>query len=50
MIRDVQADAEKEAINTALAQTGSNKTEAARLLGIHRTHLYKKMKKYGIDL
>lgn len=50
LIRDVQANAEKEAIKSALTQAGQNKTEAARLLGIHRTHLYKKMRKHGIDL
>jgi transcriptional regulator with PAS, ATPase and Fis domain len=49
MIRDVQANAEKEAIKSALAQAGNNKTEAARSLGIHRTHLYKKMKRHGIE-
>jgi PAS domain S-box-containing protein len=38
----------KEAVINALAATGNNKTAAAALLGIHRTHLYKKMKKYGI--
>ena len=40
--------AEKDAIISALASAGNNKTAAAALLGIHRTHLYKKLKKYGI--
>ena len=40
--------AEKEAIVEALKTAGNNKTAAAALLGIHRTHLYKKMKKYGM--
>jgi transcriptional regulator with PAS, ATPase and Fis domain len=40
--------AEKEAIVGALKSAGNNKTAAAALLGIHRTHLYKKMKKYGM--
>jgi len=40
--------AEKDAIVSALASAGNNKTAAAGLLGIHRTHLYKKLKKYGI--
>jgi transcriptional regulator with PAS, ATPase and Fis domain len=40
--------AEKDAIVSALASAGNNKTAAAALLGIHRTHLYKKMKKYGM--
>jgi transcriptional regulator with PAS, ATPase and Fis domain len=47
-IREIQASAEKKAISSALTQANHNKTLAARLLGIHRTHLYKKMKKYGI--
>ena len=40
--------AEKNAIISALSSAGNNKTAAAALLGIHRTHLYKKMNKYGI--
>jgi len=38
----------RDAVVSALASAGNNKTAAAALLGIHRTHLYKKMKKYGI--
>ena len=49
-IREVQADAERTAIVSALKQTGNNKAQAASLLGIHRTLLYKKMKKYAIPL
>ena len=44
----VMGTAEKDAIISALASTGNNKTAAAALLCIHRTHLYKKMKKYGM--
>ena len=40
---------EKEAILKALATTNNNKTRASELLGIHRTLLYKKMRKYRID-
>ncbi|MBM4314726.1 MAG: PAS domain-containing protein [Deltaproteobacteria bacterium] len=40
--------AEKEAIVRALASAGNNRTAAAAMLRIHRTHLYKKMKKYGL--
>ncbi|MEJ2639382.1 MAG: sigma 54-interacting transcriptional regulator, partial [Desulfosarcinaceae bacterium] len=47
-IQEIKAHAEKEAIASALVQAGNNKTVAARLLGIHRTHLYKKMKRHGI--
>lgn len=48
-IRMAHAEAEIKAINTALENTGYNKTKAAQLLGIHRTLLYKKMKKHGIN-
>ncbi len=47
-IRDVQQKAEKEAIVYALKSSGNNKAQAARRLGIHRTLLYKKMKKYQL--
>ena len=47
-IRDVQHAAEKEAILFALESCGYNKSQAARRLGIHRTQLYKKMKKYAL--
>jgi transcriptional regulator with PAS, ATPase and Fis domain len=49
-IREVQAMAEKEAIRYALKETNHNKVKAAKILGIHRTLLYKKMKKYKISL
>jgi len=49
-IKDVQARAEAKAIREALLETGYNKAQAAKLLGIHRTLLYKKMKKYEISL
>ena len=39
---------EKEALQQALAATNNNKAKAAKMLGIHRTILYKKMKKYGL--
>jgi PAS domain S-box-containing protein len=42
------AQAEKEAIQEALALSENNKSQAADLLGIHRTHLYKKMQKHGL--
>lgn len=40
---------EARAIRQALAQTGGNNTQAARLLGIHRDTLITKIKKYGIE-
>ena len=39
---------EREAIMEALASTGGNKMQAAKLLGISRAWLYKKMKTYNI--
>jgi len=49
-LKDVQATTEKEAIRHALLQSGNNKAGAARMLGIHRTQLYKKMKKFNLPL
>jgi len=48
-MREVQAHAEAQAIRQALQEADFNKAQAARILGIHRTLLYKKMKKYGVD-
>lgn len=48
-LKDVQGRAEREAIYDALETTNFNKVKASGILGIHRTLLYKKMKKYGID-
>jgi len=33
-----------------MKKTANNKARAASLLGIHRTLLYKKMKKHGVPL
>ena len=49
-LKKLQAKTEIESIRHALKQTNNNKSNAAKLLGIHRTHLYKKMKKYKIAL
>lgn len=40
---------EKELILQALQQTNFSKPKAASLLGIHRTTLYRKLKKYGFS-
>jgi transcriptional regulator with PAS, ATPase and Fis domain len=48
-LKDELARAERRAIERALSVTGDNRTEAARLLGIHRTGLYQKMKRHGLD-
>lgn len=47
-LKDIQGQAEKDAILYALETANNNKVRAAALLGIHRTLLYKKMKRYGI--
>ncbi|PYV17408.1 MAG: hypothetical protein DMG21_08435 [Acidobacteria bacterium] len=43
------AQAEEQAIQTALRTTGGNKSEAARLLRTDYKTLYLKIKQYGID-
>ncbi|HMK35872.1 MAG TPA: sigma 54-interacting transcriptional regulator [Desulfomonilaceae bacterium] len=50
MLRSAQWRAEEDAIRYALASTNHNKSKAAELLGIHRTLLYKKMRKFKIPL
>ena len=49
-LKDVQATTEKDAICRALQDSGNNKAKAARMLGIHRTQLYKKLKKFNLPL
>jgi transcriptional regulator with PAS, ATPase and Fis domain len=39
---------ERRAIRRALDLAGGNRSEAARMLGIHRTGLYQKMRQYGL--
>ena len=33
----------------AMAETGGNRAEAARRLGIHRQLLYEKLRRYGLE-
>ena len=42
-------ESERQTISAALAATGGGRTQAARMLGIGRTTLYRKMKEYGMD-
>lgn len=43
------ADTEKDLILRALVEAGGNRSRAARILGISRTKLYEKLRKYGIS-
>lgn len=49
-LKRLKEEAEKEALALAIQKAHYNKNRAARELGIHRTALYKKMKKYEIPL
>ena len=50
ILKNIREDSEKEALLQAIQISNNNKNQAARLLGIHRTALYKKMKKFDIPL
>jgi PAS domain S-box-containing protein len=47
--RDSRAEQEKAAIYGSLLQAGGNRSEAARILGISRSWLYEKMKRFNLD-
>lgn len=47
-VKESIKEMEKVKILEALKKTNYNKTEAAKLLGIHRSGLYQKLNKYGI--
>jgi PAS domain S-box-containing protein len=49
-LKELQAETERATICYALKHHNNNKAKAADMLGIHRTLLYKKMRKYGIPL
>ena len=49
-LKRVKDETEKETLLQALQQSKNNKNKAALALGIHRTALYKKIKKYQIPL
>jgi two-component system response regulator HydG len=48
-LKNALRDPEKKLILDALEKAGWNKKEAAKILGINRTTLYKKLNEYGID-
>jgi transcriptional regulator with PAS, ATPase and Fis domain len=50
LLKRLKEDTEKEALLHAIRIAKDNKNKAAKLLGIHRTALYKKMKKLNIPI
>lgn len=48
-LRKIRMEAEKKAIRLAIDLSGGNKAKAAKLLGIERTVLYDKLRKYDMD-
>ena len=49
-IKRLREEMEREALIHAIRISHDNKNKAAKLLGIHRTALYKKLKKFNIPL
>ncbi|MBS1261531.1 MAG: Regulatory protein AtoC [Calditrichaeota bacterium] len=47
-LADVRAEAERRYLEAVLAATGGNVSEAARRIGIERTHLHKKLSALGL--
>jgi two-component system response regulator AtoC len=47
-LKDLVAETERRAIQHALEQTGWNRTQAARLLGISRRQLFDKVQQFGL--
>jgi len=45
----IKDDAEKQAILRALTAAGGNKSQAAKILGIHRSGFYQKLQKYNLQ-
>ena len=50
VLKRLREDVEKEILLHTIRVSRDNKNKAARVLGIHRTSLYKKMKKFNIPL
>ncbi len=48
-LKDAVDDFERDFIERAIARNAGNIAETARQLGLERSHLYKKMKKYSIN-
>ncbi|WP_035571527.1 sigma-54 interaction domain-containing protein [Halonatronum saccharophilum] len=49
-LKNIVVQTEVNTIKQVLKETDGNRTEAAKLLGIHRTSLYNKIDSYGIDM
>ncbi len=49
-LKDIFEDIEKKAIEQYLKETNGNKYQTAKLLGISRTNLYEKIRKYQLDM
>jgi DNA-binding NtrC family response regulator len=47
---DARDRAEREELQRVLAETGGNRTEAARRLGVSRVTVWKRMKKHGVRM
>ena len=47
-LNDTLATVEKQLIERAMNETGGNKSQAAKLLGIQTSLLYYKLEKYGM--
>jgi transcriptional regulator with PAS, ATPase and Fis domain len=50
ILKDLRATSERDAVLHAIRIANNNKNKAAQILGIHRTALYKKMKKLNLPL
>jgi len=50
ILKDLRTTSERDAVLHAIRIANNNKNEAARILGIHRTALYKKMKRLNLPL
>jgi len=49
-LKRLKEDLEKEVLSQAMEKVHYHKQRAAQVLGIHRTALYKKIKKYDLPL